>query len=62
MTELTAEERTLLARAEEDKPRRGRPPRRTESTDEQLVRSRGPHTPAQFDDDGWNDLPVQMRG
>lgn len=23
---------------------------------------RGPLTPVQFDGDGWNDLPVQMRG
>lgn len=25
------------------------------------VATRGPHTPAQYDDDGWGDLPVQMR-
>lgn len=30
----------------------------TQSTGE----ARGPHTPPQFDDDGWSDLPVQMRG
>jgi hypothetical protein len=23
---------------------------------------RGPLTPVQFDGDGWNDLPIQMRG
>lgn len=26
------------------------------------VATRGPHTPAQYDDDGWGGLPVQMRG
>ncbi len=23
---------------------------------------KGPHSTVQHDDDGWNDLPVQMRG
>lgn len=63
MSELTAEEQALLA-AQDDKPRRGRPPRRPEPVVEPPADTcdRGPHTPVQFDDDGWADLPVQMRG
>ncbi len=71
MSELTAEEQALLA---ETRPRRGRPPRRVEPEPTPVepappaaqvaveVRDRGPHTPDQYDDDGWGDLPVQMRG
>jgi hypothetical protein len=62
MSELTAEERALLG-ADEDRPRRGRPPRRVadETPTTTPTSMRGSITPAQWDDDGWGDTPVQMR-
>lgn len=33
-----------------------------EDEDKDKDQERGPLSPAQFDDDGWGDTPVQMRG
>lgn len=70
MSELTEEEKALLAEAEAhedivDAPAPKRATRRKaaeEAPVEQVaVVEHGPYTPAQFGDDGWGDLPVQYR-
>lgn len=60
---LTDEEKKLLA-ASDGASRRGRKSAPREDLPEAAAASpeRGPHTPAQYDDDGWGDTPVQMRG
>lgn len=63
MSDLTAEEQRLLARAQPD-PEPRRRPRREEPVEapKDAGQPRGPLTTAQHDDDGWGDIPVQMRG
>lgn len=60
MSELTPEEKALLEAAETDTVRKTRP--RGKHAESAGNPERGPHTPVQFEDDGWNGLPVQMRG
>lgn len=69
MSELTAEEKELLAGADAEprKPRGRRKheveaPAAPEPAPAPAKPARGPHTPAQWDDDGWGDTPIQMRG
>lgn len=73
MSELSEDEKALLATtdvneadATEKRPRRRRPEHGAERQEEVAAPApspaRGPYTPVQYDDDGWGDLPVQMRG
>ncbi len=62
---LTPEERHLLANnAEADPPPQAarRPARKTTASGIGGSQERGQLTPAQYDDDGWGNTPVQMRG
>lgn len=63
MSDLDADEQALLAA--EDKPaarRRGKVTADVETPAPAAAPARGPYTPVQFDDDGWGDRPIQMRG
>lgn len=72
MSDLTEEELALLDSVETPpavhKARRNRKAaEETETVDGPVPAAptsilRGPLTPAQYDDDGWGGLPVQMRG
>lgn len=78
MDDLTPEELSLLAEEAEAvadaedaavEPEAPKPTRRRKAEHEAGPEPapptsilRGPHTPVQFDDDGWAGLPVQMRG
>lgn len=67
MSELSPEELALLAQAEQE-PEAAKPDKagRRRKADDLAAQAapapRGPFTPVQFEDDGWNGLPVQMRG
>lgn len=72
MSDLTPDERALLAAAETDDDaadkkaaaRRRKPELATQAHEDTVpaAPARGPYSPVQFEDDGWGDLPVQMRG
>jgi hypothetical protein len=61
-SKLTPEEEALLAGDAKPQPRKitGRPSAAEQST-VVAASERGPVSPAQYDDDGWGGLPVQMR-
>lgn len=69
-SELSPEELAMLAAAERPAPKtkkkaEDKPEPKAEvkaPVVEEPVLERGPYSPAQFDDDGWGDTPVQMRG
>lgn len=69
MSDLTPEELALLAEAERTPAvaRKARKHAELKHKDEDAeapapAPARGPHTPVQYADDGWADLPIQMRG
>jgi hypothetical protein len=58
----TAERRGGRRRSEEPVATPAPAPERSEVTTLSADSKRGPLSPAQHDDDGWGDTPVQMRG
>lgn len=56
-------ERQKRARKDEAPDKDAAPDKAVADKDEKASQSaKGPLSPAQFDDDGWGDTPVQMRG